>query len=429
MMKGTNIKLATLALAGLGMVMSSCAYAMGADMKVASNGGIMMGDAEKNTHWFKVGGLLQLDQVFVDGDSKLGLNQATGFPNSANLRRARLSTEGGLGCHWTYYFGLNFAGPALAWDAVYLNYTGIENSTVSIGKLGAPFSLSNWASTADVLTLERPAAANAFTPADGLGIYANHQLDMLTFAAMVWAPEDGAYATGTGSASSPAKASDNLGFAGRITFAPVHTADYVLHAGVSGVMQGYNSKNSLSSQPFSTGTPIRGRSGSWASLTSTDIHGSVYNTKDLGIRNTSAAGLEVGALWGPFSMNAEYIGARVSRIPDNANSSYNGWYANVAYSLTGESRSYDFASGTLGAPKAAASTGAWELYAQYSAIDLRDHDLGALQNDTSAGVNWYINKNLRATVEYSHADMRRLGGVADKRELDLVGLRLQAKWS
>lgn len=412
MRKGSKMKLATLALAGLGVAMSSGAYAEG--MKVSSQGGIKAMNAAADPYWFKLGGLLQLDQVFVHGKN----NQDQGFPNNANLRRARLITEGGLGCHWSYWFGLELEGPAVAWKNAYISYKGFENSTISIGQISAPVSLSNWAGTADILTLERPAIANVFTPADGLGIYADHQMDMLTFAAAVWQPGDGVAA----SSNSAAPGSDLLGAAARITFSPIHTPDYVWHFGVSSAYQDlHNKDNTLatSTNPFSTRPEIRGRS-VWPKLVTQNI----LNPNNT-IKYWTTAGVEAAGLWGPLTVQAEYIGAHLSRIAGNSNESFKGWYANAAYVLTGESKHYDFASGTFGTVSPAATSGALEVFAQYSYISLRDHNLGSIEHDASAGLNWYINKTLRATAEYSRANL----GIEPKRRLDLVGLRLQAKWS
>jgi len=416
MRKGSNIKLAALALVGLGVVMSSGAYAMDG-MKVSSQGGISAMKSEDAPYWFKVGGLLQLDQVFAHGSHQ----SDQGYPNSANLRRARLRTEGGLGCHWSYYFGLDLAGPRMAWDNVYITYAGLENTDISIGKISPPMFLSNQTGTANVLTLERPAVMQAFVPADGLGIYLDHQLEMLAFEASVWAPQDGAT---SGSFASGFSGSDLLGFSGRMTFSPVHTADNVWHMGVSGMYLDLHDKNS-GTFALSTPTEIVGRSNpGWPSLVSTNM-ANPTNT----VKYWTAAGVEAAALWGPFSVQAEYVGAHVSRLTGNANQSYKGWYANVAYSLTGESKTYDFAGGVFGAVQPAATTGAWEVFAQYSMLDLKAHSLGSIEHDATAGVNWYLNDNLRVTAEYSRANMSHLSAAPDKRKLDLFGLRLQAKWN
>ena len=67
------------------------------------------------------------------------------------------------------------------------------------------------------------------------------------------------------------------------------------------------------------------------------------------------------------------------------------------------------------------SLGAIELAARYSALDLADEDIsGGRLQDTTVGVNWYLNPNMRIMLNYVHseADARGEDGSAD-----LVGMR------
>ena len=67
------------------------------------------------------------------------------------------------------------------------------------------------------------------------------------------------------------------------------------------------------------------------------------------------------------------------------------------------------------------SLGAIELAARYSALDLADEAIsGGRLQDTTMGVNWYLNPNMRIMLNYVHseADVKGEDGSAD-----LVGLR------
>lgn len=99
---------------------------------------------------------------------------------------------------------------------------------------------------------------------------------------------------------------------------------------------------------------------------------------------------EAALIWGPFSAQAEYAAATttdaVTGGVDRGTVTFQGWYAQVSYFLTGESRAYDRRLGRFGRvrPKQNLWTmeddgcgkkascfhaGAWELAARYSVIE------------------------------------------------------------
>ena len=106
---------------------------------------------------------------------------------------------------------------------------------------------------------------------------------------------------------------------------------------------------------------------------------------------------------------------------------FSGFYVYGSYFLTGENRRYNTKSGSFDMVKPkknfkwGESLGAIELAARYSALDLADEDIsGGRLQDTTVGVNWYLNPNMRIMLNYVHseADVRGVDGSAD-----LVGMR------
>ena len=50
--------------------------------------------------------------------------------------------------------------------------------------------------------------------------------------------------------------------------------------------------------------------------------------------------------------------------------------------------------------------GVFEVAARYSGIDLRDKlTTGGSENDVTAGINWYPDRNIRVMADYVHADV------------------------
>jgi phosphate-selective porin OprO/OprP len=89
------------------------------------------------------------------------------------------------------------------------------------------------------------------------------------------------------------------------------------------------------------------------------------------------------------------------------------WAASLqaSYFLTGEHRPYKQSNGTFGNVKPKENytneggTGAWELAARYSHLNLNDHNVfGGRLNDVTLGVNWYLNPSLRMAWNYVWAD-------------------------
>jgi phosphate-selective porin OprO/OprP len=147
------------------------------------------------------------------------------------------------------------------------------------------------------------------------------------------------------------------------------------------------------------------------------------------------AGAEVAGIWGPLSFQAEWVGSwcedSVAIAGTKATAAgplgtvyTNAYYAEVHYFLTGESRDYDRKRGRFVRiiPKrnfrwkdGCFEPGAWQLAFRYGAADLRDGNLnGGLLQEYVAGVNWFLNPNLK--LQWNYVCQERdsaLDGVSD----------------
>jgi len=137
-------------------------------------------------------------------------------------------------------------------------------------------------------------------------------------------------------------------------------------------------------------------------------------------------------VYGPFSMQAEYIYASVRgaqtissssagtlTLGPPKNASFSGWYAQASYFITGEHRNYNKTASpsdyqaTFGRiipicnfSPLTGGTGAWELAFRVSNLDLDDvaggFD-GGNQTDFTAALNWYLNPNVMVKMNYIYA--------------------------
>jgi len=164
-------------------------------------------------------------------------------------------------------------------------------------------------------------------------------------------------------------------------------------------------------------------------------------------------GLEALYIRGPLSLQAEYgwnwldnaVGVINANTPKVLNAfaapqgyMFNGGYAQLAYTLTGENRAYDRRGGTLareyfgksgpynrawivrdGAGHWLWNSGAWEVACRYSYVNLNSGlggpypIQGGIMDGVSVGLNWYLNNNLTLNLDWSYDNRRHLPAGAD----------------
>jgi phosphate-selective porin OprO and OprP len=220
-------------------------------------------------------------------------------------------------------------------------------------------------------------------------------------------------------------ASEQYGSTARVTFQPLSGQNYSLHIGGDFEM--------LFSPPVGpAGTNLAGR----RVLTLSDrpelrIDPTVLlNTGAIaGVSHAEVYSFETAAAWGPLFFQGEYFWFQIDRenattpntsaapnIPGGLPSlHFNGGYAEASWTLTGESRPYNPATGSYGRitplnPVNPNGTGwgAWEIAARYSVMNLND-DFGAVtgieggkQSIVTVGLNWFVNTNVMFKLNYLH---------------------------
>jgi phosphate-selective porin OprO/OprP len=141
-------------------------------------------------------------------------------------------------------------------------------------------------------------------------------------------------------------------------------------------------------------------------------------------------GAEAAVVYGPFSVQSEYIGNHVES-DETGDPCLNGWYVQGSYFLTGEHRNYKTSKGAFDRvhPKKNfredGGWGAWEVALRYSYLDLDDSrlpDEATDMHDVTVGLNWYLNPNVRVMWNYirSCAD-----GLDVSNAADIFAMRMQ----
>jgi phosphate-selective porin OprO/OprP len=121
-------------------------------------------------------------------------------------------------------------------------------------------------------------------------------------------------------------------------------------------------------------------------------------------------GLESVLVLGPLSFQGQYLRARIDS-EETLNPRAYAYYVYASYILTGESRPYNTSTAAFGrirprSPVAPgfAGWGAWEVAARFSQADFNDKALhGGHLTDLTFGLNWYLTRPLRITLNYVRA--------------------------
>jgi phosphate-selective porin OprO/OprP len=129
---------------------------------------------------------------------------------------------------------------------------------------------------------------------------------------------------------------------------------------------------------------------------------------------------ELAFVWNSFHAAAEYTVVDLDD-PVHGDPSFNAWYVQAGWFLTGEAKAYDFKKGVWGNTKPCCNwlddncccKGGWELIARYDTLDLNDGTFtgaGEMTN-MAVSVNWYLNANARIMINYviSNVKSRRSG--------------------
>ena len=167
-----------------------------------------------------------------------------------------------------------------------------------------------------------------------------------------------------------------------------------------------------------------------------------------GVSGAQVYSAEAAGTYGPLFLQGEYFWYNVDRgaLPGLSNVKFDGGYGEASYVLTGETHSYNAGSAAYNgiAPAnpfslSSGGWGAWEIAGRVSTVDLNDQlpvangVAGGRQTVYTAGLNWYVNRNVRFMFNYLHGDITKqvsatnAGDVGAKSTRSRCALRLRSK--
>jgi phosphate-selective porin OprO/OprP len=342
------------------------------------------------------------------------------YSDGTLLRRARLGFEGTAFKWFNYRAEVDFAGNAVNITDMYLQYTKIPKTVLTIGQHKAPFGLESNNSDNYNTFLERGMFTNAFGNAGAerrIGVSA------------AWAPKEtiniaaGLFGDNESiSRGSGAAPGESWGVNGRATWEPVFDTGKIVHLGVAGYY-----RDRLKSGDVPDAVRLNDRP-------NVRIDGG--NIADSGVitgaRTLKYGGVEAAGVFGPLTVAGEAGRLWVNRFAGD-NARFSGYYGYASYMLTGETR--PFKGGNFDRIRpfrelGKDGLGAFEVALRYDHIDLSDTPVAARSGNeassVTAGLNWYFNPYAKLMVNWVRfwGDNTPLDPVGSRTEGDALATRL-----
>ena len=368
--------------------------------------GFSFGSADSN-FVAQLHGVVQFDSrtFFQDG----GNNGNDGFL----LRRARPIFSGTVFHDFDFNFTPDFGGSTVQIQDAYLNYRYDSAFQVQAGKFKSPVGLEQLQSDPNTLFNERSLANNLVPNRDlGLDLHGDLFGGTASYAVGVF--------NGTpdfSSTSTNASFQDDKAFAGRVFVQPWKNSDVNalrgLGFGVGGSYQA-NHPNTNSATGLTPGYTTDGQQKFFQYASGVNASGATWRVSP-----------QAYYYYGPLGLLAEYVVSdqQVKKAAKSADLANTAWEISGSWLLTGEDASYNGVTPLHPFNLHNNQWGAWQLVARYAALDVDDKAfVGSTYADPtkyasgasawSVGLNWYLNKNLRANLSFSHTVFDGFTGVA-----------------
>jgi len=361
----------------------------------------------------EIGGRIFFDYTFADIDNDIE-DDVGEDADGVEFRRARLFTEGSL-YDLGYKLQLDFAdAPGTELKTVKIEFpTPIQGADLAVGKFKEGISLAEKTSSKYITMMARPILTEWAGGRDlGAGLVGGAADGKLHY-------ELGWFRADNFSNSGESTSDGDWKVTGRLTYVPWSADEMskLLHIG------GHGSFASLDS----------------SSTTSEDHEPEVHLAPDFvdtgafgPTQDRQQYGAEIGFVFDSFHAQAEYM-QREYGLASGAGSdpSFSSWYLQGGYFLTGEVRPYDGGEFDRVKPKSnfrvkKGGSGAWEVAARYSTMDLEDSPIRGGEVDIfTAGLNWYLNPSARVMLNYTFADADNAAGGGDSGNADFISSRFQ----
>jgi phosphate-selective porin OprO/OprP len=302
------------------------------------------------------------------------------------LRRVRFALKSQFWGNWSSEIDLDFAEEGVGVKDAFIGYNGLFNGNgrVRVGNFRMPLGLEEQTSSRYLMFMERSQGTEPFVAGRRMGLEVtrwarNYRITAAAFGGDVedWYKES----------------NENVSFAARLNYTPIHTEDSVLLLGAAGTMQ----------KPTFVDFDIKVNTRPETNVSDTKFVKAKY--KDVDTYNVFGGELVYSNK--RFLAQAEYMLANYTFLDDQEDVSNSGGYAFLSYFLTDDRREYSYADAEFARVVPRSTKGAWEIAARFSTVDLNDEDAGQMNGSSTSytlGVNYYPNANVKMMLNYGIVD-------------------------
>lgn len=357
-------------------------------------------------------------KYWLDGRMNLDYAEYSGaenrLPGGFEVRRARIGVKATLFEDWLAEIDLDFADNAVEIKDLWAGYAGFNHSLIRLGNHKAPFGLETLTSSKYISFIER-AYIDSWAPDRRLGLSYSRWGEKWQFSVGMFGPEAGAFNDKDTLTGGGAGTEQDFSPVGRFTFAPLNEKGRVLHFGVAATRRYPDLSKITTSGADLVDRVDASRIVKLDSRAETHpLRAKFLSTGDMKyVDYFDQYGLELLGVFGPILFQAEYQMTDVNRIATNVaayrDHEFDGYYGQVMWMVTGESRPYYASEGELGRVVPTRRGGALELGLRYSTMDLNDLTTvdpikGGSAENLTFGANWYINANHKLMLNITQVD-------------------------
>ncbi|MCP4254488.1 MAG: hypothetical protein GY775_13985 [Candidatus Scalindua sp.] len=375
-------------------------------------------NSEDGNFKFKLGGRIMNDWGFMKENRTIKEDTGIGdLVDGTKFRRARLYLKGKIYENIEFEMEYDFTGGGgPEFKDVYMELKEIPYvGNLRIGQFKSPFCLE-YLTTSKYDTFMERGLNTELAPRRNTGFMLYDQAldERMTWAANIYRTADD-----FGDSQGDSTTEGCYSFAGRITGLPWYknNGEKYIHTGFS-----YNYQNAFENKLIFGSEP------------ETDFTEKFVSTGDISAESAHLYNPELALVFGPFSLQTEYTYVHVNSTGNfsGQDPDFTGFYVFGSYFLTGEHRRYDKKEGETDRvrPKSnfnwGKGLGAIEVAARYSELDLSDKYVdGGRLNDTTLGLNWYLNPNTRVMLNYVHAGLDLSDLNIKNANADIASIRFQ----
>jgi phosphate-selective porin OprO and OprP len=362
-------------------------------------------------------GRLHLDAGdYVDVRPASKVTGSDDLSSGFNARRARIGVTGKVAGNFSYAFiydaGNSQDNTPKGIQTAQIAYNGLRNTAIEFGYSDTFFALDEATNSNDIMFLERSTPSVVATGIAAGDFRSN--AGVRTWSDRYWI---GAYATGPAQGQAHNLTAEQFGAYQRATYQVLQGTDYSVHvgAGASELLKAPNTgPGTANAITLSDAPELRIDN---TALLNTGALGTIANP----VTGARVYNLETAAGFRSLFFQGEYFHYDIDRR-GLATASFDGGYGEASWTMTGEARNYNPATGSYGGiipdhpfSISRGGWGAWEVAARISSVSLVDNFIagkslaaqpnaidGGRQTNFTLGLNWYVNSNMRYMLDWVH---------------------------